>query len=243
MYTFLKKLLTSIIPLKYVFRYEELIRYPFALLYSGKSHQCNICSHQLKKFVANGLCPYCGSLPRHRRLYDLLAEGHHLQGKVLHFSPPRNLYRRLKKKNGISYYSTDFENEFISDYHYDITNISTENDFFDLIICYHVLEHIENDQKAISELYRVLKPNGIAFIQTPFKDGDIYENEHIKDPKDRLQHFGQEDHVRIYSVKGLVKRLESNQHNSVDILKFESTNRKSNLLGLHSNETILKLRK
>ena len=59
------------------------------------------------------------------------------------------------------------------------------------------------------EIYRVLKPNGTVLIQTPFKDGEIYEDYAITSESERLIHFGQEDHVRIYSVDGLKKRLES----------------------------------
>ena len=60
----------------------------------------------------------------------------------------------------------------------------------------------------MKELFRVLKPGGTAIIQTPFKEGDIYENESIKSPEDRKDHFHQEDHVRIYSVEGLKSRME-----------------------------------
>jgi hypothetical protein len=61
----------------------------------------------------------------------------------------------------------------------------------------------------MSELFRVLKPKGSAIIQTPFTEGSIYENPALTSETDRLQHFGKEDHVRIYSVKGLRERLES----------------------------------
>ena len=60
----------------------------------------------------------------------------------------------------------------------------------------------------MQELFRVLKEGGKALIQTPFKEGEIYENDAIISPEDRLRHFGQEDHVRIYSVSGLKRRLE-----------------------------------
>ena len=99
--------------------------------------------------------------------------------------------------------------EFTTDFHYDITSISADENTFDLIICYHVLEHIEEDTKAMSELYRVLKPNGICLIQTPFKDGDLYEDYSITSEVGRKAAFGQEDHVRIYSVDALNKRLQT----------------------------------
>ena len=59
----------------------------------------------------------------------------------------------------------------------DIENIEEPNsNTYDLIICYHVLEHINKDLKAMSELFRILKPGGKVYIQTPFKEGVIYEN-------------------------------------------------------------------
>lgn len=93
---------------------------------------------------------------------------------------------------------------------------------FDTIICYHILEHIIDDKKAMSEIYRVLKPKGKAFIQTPFKEGAIYEDYSITTEEARKEHFGQEDHVRVYSVNGLVKRLEDVGF-KVDILTFENS--------------------
>ena len=65
-----------------------------------------------------------------------------------------------KKEKDIDYFSSDFANNFLADYNIDITNINQESEKFDTIICYHILEHIIDDQKAIAELYRVLKPDG-----------------------------------------------------------------------------------
>jgi SAM-dependent methyltransferase len=159
----------------------------------------------------------------------------------LDFSPSRCLYRVLKKRKGIEYISTDFESEFIADKKYDITHLPEADQSFDFILCYHVLEHIEDDQKAMSELYRVLKKGGQAFIQTPFKYDDIYEDTAIKDSQQRRIHFGQEDHVRIYSASGLKQRL--------DIAGFRTTienfppHETDNYFGLNSNEKILIARK
>lgn len=108
----------------------------------------------------------------------------------------------------IEYYSTDYVGEFLADYKFDITQIDQESETFDIILCYHILEHILDDKKAISELYRVLKPNGKIYIQTPYKEGMIYEDSSIVLPEERKIHFGQEDHVRVYSIKGLKNRLE-----------------------------------
>lgn len=213
MYSQIKKNIKSVVPKQILIKNERLFRYFYGIFYLGNNHECNICKHKLKSFIKiesnDLLCPFCGSLSRNRRLWNLLKEDNRLKGKVLHFSPSRSLFYILKKSNQIQYFSTDFENEFLADYKFDITNIGQDQDKFDVIICYHVLEHILDDKKAISELYRVLKPSGTMFIQTPFKDGAIYENKTITLPEEKLKHFGQDDHVRIYSINGLKKRLNN----------------------------------
>ena len=92
----------------------------------------------------------------------------------------------------------------------DVTNLPFKNDHFDLIICNHVLEHINEDTKAIKEIYRVLKNNGKAILQVPisFKIDKTFEDSRVTSPKQREIKFGQNDHVRVYG-KDYVNRLES----------------------------------
>lgn len=245
MYIFLKKVIKLIVPLPLLFKNELFLRSIYGLFYKGNTKNCNICNEKLKKFILlennELLCPFCGSLSRNRRLWMLLTKNNHLKGNLLHFSASRNLYRKLKKIKNIDYYSTDFENEFLADYKFDITNINQPNEKFNTIICYHILEHIIEDIKAMSELYRVLKKNGVMFVQTPFKEGDLYEDYSITSKEDRLKHFGQFDHVRIYSVKDLKARLESVGFN-VTIKNF-TNNSKDAYYGYKSPETILILNK
>ena len=226
-------------PQKFLFENEVLLRSLIYPLYKGYNHECNICKKHLKDFVlvenGNLVCPVCGSLPRTRRLWEILNEKYlRSDTKILDFSPSRAIYRNLKKNKNITYFSTDFENEFLADYRFDITNIDAESESFDLIICYHILEHIDSDQQAMSELFRVLKSDGTCLIQTPFKNGKTYEDFSIKTKEDRLKHFGQDDHVRIYSIDGLKSRLEKSGF-LVDVQTFP----KDEFLGLSSNEHIL----
>jgi len=241
MYALIKTIIKRLIPKKFLFENELILRKPYGLFYKGKKYQCNICKSNLKSFITLSnkelLCPFCGSLPRNRRLWHLLNEGQNLRGYVLHFSPNRCLYRILKKNKNISYYSTDFTDAFLSDYKFDITNIEQLDEKFDTIICYHILEHIIDDKKAISELFRVLKPDGQLFIQTPFKEGSIYEDYSITSAKEREKHFGQHDHVRVYSIQGLKERLESEKF-KIEIKSFENGNDYF-YFGLNSHETIL----
>lgn len=239
MYNFLKSIIKSFIPQNVLVKNEENFRKILKPLYKGKNHQCNVCETQLKNFAKlnNGdlICPVCGSISRTRRLYKLLNEEFIVPDiAILDFSPFRILYRKWKKKTNIQYFATDFGTDFIADYRYDITNIDCKDETFDLIICYHILEHIVDDKKAMSELYRVLKKNGTVLIQTPFKEGEIYEDYSIVTEKERLKHFGQEDHVRIYSVEGLKERLQDSGF-FVNVKIFE----KDIYLGLQKNETVI----
>ena len=225
MYNSLKKIAQFIIPKSFLFRNEVLFRKLFLWRYRGNSYTCNVCSTKLKKFIPLGkkdkLCPICGSRSRSRRLYHILEEQQLLKGDMLHFSPPRTLYRSLKKRTSIQYIATDFEDEFIADHSYDITAIKLPDNTLDVIICYHVLEHIIDDIKAMEELYRVLKPEGTCFIQTPFKEGAIYEDYSITTEEGRYKAFGQKDHVRIYSLEGLNNRLQSVNFKT-EIISYEA---------------------
>jgi len=243
MYSALKKFAKALIPKRLLYKYEVQLRSLFAFQYRGNKYKCNICDHSFKKFIPldqkDMLCPFCGSRSRTRRLYQLIENRSLINGKVLHFSPSRSLYRVLKNVDSIEYFSSDYEDEFIAEYHHDITNIDCGDDTFDLIICYHILEHIIEDEKAMRELHRVLRPGGICFIQTPFQKGkDIYEDYSIDSEEERLKAFGQEDHVRVYSVKGLANRLAQNSFNKIEIEEFEE----NAYFGL-KNETIITVSK
>jgi ubiquinone/menaquinone biosynthesis C-methylase UbiE len=128
---------------------------------------------------------------------------------LLHIAPEKNLQKVLKASNNIEYISGDL-NPLVADRKIDITNINFENDCFDFIICNHVLEHIQDDRKAMSELFRVLKSGGEAILQVPISkyNKKTFEDFSITSPEGRERYFGQKDHVRIYG-KDYKKRLES----------------------------------
>jgi len=244
MYNALKKIITRIIPRHKLFEHEEKLRGMYSVFNRGNNFECNVCGKKLDHFIATHrndlLCPNCGSLQRNRRLWQLLQVEFLNPGMtVLDFSPSRCLYRRMKKIEGIYYESTDLSGDFIADHQFDITKLDAADNRYDLIICYHILEHIPDDRLAMNELFRVMKPGAKALVQTPFKEGEIYENDAIVTETERLKHFGQEDHVRIYSVAGLQERLV-NIGFIVEIRKYTTD---ENRYGLSTDETIFVLTK
>ena len=129
--------------------------------------------------------------------------------RMLHVAPERNLRKVLLAHPNINYLTVDL-NSPLAMVKMDITNMPYEDNLFDVIICNHVLEHIPDDRKAISELYRVLKPAGWAILQVPISQSLVttYEDPSITAPDEREKAFGQSDHVRIYA-RDYRERLES----------------------------------
>jgi len=113
----------------------------------------------------------------------------------LHVSPESCLAYRFKKDYDYISVNLNADKSMIA---MDITAISFQDDTFDAIVCNHVLEHINDDLRAIRELFRVLKPGGWASLLVPIKGEITQENLALTDPKERLRLYGQEDHVRCY---------------------------------------------
>jgi SAM-dependent methyltransferase len=245
MYETIKKSIRKILPGKVLFIIEPFLRSLFYPFYSGKKYHCPVCEKGLRKFIripdGDLLCPNCGSISRNRRLWAILMHDYLQAGiAILDFSPSRCLYRKLRKYPSIQYTSSDFAGEFMADKHFDITQIDLPDNSLDLVICYHILEHIEDDFTAIQELYRILKKGANGIIQTPFKEGETYEDVKVISHEDRTKHFGQADHVRIYSVSGLKNRLIRGGF-SVEILEYhEEVNNKN---GFQPRETVFIVRK
>lgn len=182
-----------------------------ALLYRGDRYTCPICDGRFRKFLPYGViprpnaqCPGCGSLERHRLLW-LYLKGRtdfftrNLQ--VLDVAPVPVLQAKYMKLPNLDYLSADIASP-LAMVRMDITSIGYPKDQFDCILCYHVLEHVLDDRKALQELFRVLKPGGWAILQSPIDAAraHTFEDFSVTSPEDRERVFGQSDHVRIYGM-------------------------------------------
>jgi SAM-dependent methyltransferase len=136
--------------------------------------------------------------------------------RLLHFAPERSLYGVFSKMADLEYVPCDL---FPGDFCFardrevikiDIQDIKIEDESFDVILCSHVLEHVDNDIQAMKELYRVLKSDGMGIFQVPIdmKRTRTYEDFNISSAKERRQAFGQFDHVRLYG-RDYVSRLQN----------------------------------
>ena len=153
----------------------------------------------------------CHSRERHRFSWVFLHEKISLfkkpGTKFLHIAPERFLAKVFKTKIELQYFTTALDNPHV-DLKADITRFPSPSNTFDIIYCSHVLEHIPNDEKAMEEIFRLLKPEGIAIIMVPIQGKKTYEDFSKTTPEERKKAFGQWDHVRIYGMD-IIDRLKN----------------------------------
>ncbi len=191
-----------------------------SIFYFGNKVKCPICKSSFSKFFPygrmsreNALCTNCLSLERHRLIYLFLKRKTTLfKNKIdlLHIAPEECLIKKLKKNKNINYTSADLESP-LADVKMDIHKMPFVNNSFDFVLCNHVLEHVENDLKALEEIKRVLRKGGKGIVQVPFYypiPEETKEDKKIISKREREITYGQSDHVRKYG-KDYKKRLES----------------------------------
>lgn len=216
----IKKLLRRVIPSKA----KQVIK---LAVHSGNKFNCPFCGYNAKDLsligsdlkvlkekqvvgagIRNGGCYKCGSTDRERLVYIYLKNEVKIFDirniKILHLAPEKKLSSILCKSGFEKYICGDL---FTEGYNYpdyvenmNVLNIPYEDNYFDIVICNHLLEHVPNDIDAMKELFRVLKPNGKAILQVPISKNSkkTLEDFSITNPKEREVVFGQFDHVRIY---------------------------------------------
>jgi len=161
--------------------------------------------------------------------------------RLLHVAPEARMADILKAKTNIDYLTADICSKDVM-LEMDITDISFPDNSFDAIICNHVLEHIIDDGKAISELYRILKPGGWAILQVPISLTlkKTYEDFSITTTENREEAFGQGDHVRIYAEDYQDRLMQYGF--KVNVFKWfteaEHFGGQQNLFGLNEEECV-----
>ena len=212
--TFLVRKIPRPILIRFSFIFSKIV----TLFYKGDNHECPICENKFRKMLpygnkgaVNRLCPSCLSLERHRLIWLYLKQktGFFTDNlKVLHIAPEQSFFKRFKALENLDYTTGDLESPIV-DIHFDIQNIPFEDNTYDVVMANHVLEHIPDEYKATSELYRILKPGGWAILQVPINPNfkETYEDKSITDPKEREKHFGQYDHLRYHGLD-YASRLE-----------------------------------
>ena len=148
----------------------------------------------------DGRCPSCGSRERHRLIHLWLerekidlADGRF----ILHFAPEKYFIKQMAGNE--NYHTADLV-EGKAMHAMDMSNITFDEASVDVVISNHVLEHVPDDQKALSEMFRVLKPGGFALLTVPqnWAREDTYEAERAETPAEKFAHYDDSSHVRYY---------------------------------------------
>jgi len=178
-------------------------------IYAGSRRHCPVCGGNFRRFLPHfgireqARCPRCRSYERHRLLWLYLRERTNIlkdKLRVLHLAPEYVLQKKLRPLPNLVYTSADLYSP-IAMVRADITKMQFADASFDVVLCYHVLEHIPDDRAAMAEMFRVMAPGGWAIIQVPMGTRPTtHEDITITDPKERQRLFGQEDHVRAYGL-------------------------------------------
>lgn len=206
------KFILNTIPRPLLIRLSYVVRPILVLLLKGNKFIDPIDGKSFKMFLPYGygnqrnnvLSPSTLSLERHRLLWLYLQNEtsfFNSQNKidVLHFAPEQAFYKRFRNQKNLNYTTTDLFSP-LADVKADICNLPFKDSQYDVILCNHVLEHIPDDTKAMQELYRVLRPGGMAILQIPqdLTRAITFSDDSITDQKERAKIFGQYDHVRVY---------------------------------------------
>jgi SAM-dependent methyltransferase len=216
------------VPRRYRYMARAAWSHTTPAFFSGDKVECPVCEKTSSRWISlgydKGLCPRCMSEPRHRMLMLYMLEELGIATKrlrVLHFAAEYCFVRRFRQMPNLDHVFVDLDPPR-GGVKMDITDIPLESESVDLVICSHVLEHVQEDRKAMSELRRVLRPGGTALIMFPvdYSRPVTYEDPSIVTPEARREAFGQNDHVRFYGadfeerLRGAGFELETNRYGS-----------------------------
>jgi SAM-dependent methyltransferase len=155
-------------------------------------------------------CLNCGSRERHRLLHLWITEGgDRFAGKrILHFAPEKVVMRRMR--GNALYETADLMQPGVT-HKVDISHVPLPDASYDVVMANHVLEHIDDDRQAMRELFRLLKPGGIALLTVPINPTrqQTYENPTITGKAERWAHFSAHDHKRYYGLDFAARLTES----------------------------------
>ena len=184
----------------YVRKLKNIVTLTFFKLKNKKKFECPVCGYFGPFMVvipSTGLrkhakCPNCNALERHRIQFvvvnDVLSGIDTNKLRILHFAPEPFFQEYFSKRFG-QYESADINMKGV-DHQVDLQQLPFNDESYDFVFASHVLEHVPDDEKAISEIRRILKPNGIAVLPVPiiakrtieYPEPNPHEAYHVRAP-------------------------------------------------------------
>ena len=200
------------VPRPWLIKISYWVKPVIVLYYKGNRFTDPIDGKSFRKFLPygyqnqreNALSPSTLSLERHRLLWLYLQKETDFfnldkKFKVLHIAPEQCFLKLFRNQKNLDHTTSDLESP-IADVKANICDLPFKENEFDVVFCNHVLEHIPDDNKAMQELFRVMKKGGFGIFQIPqdLSRAETFEDDSITDREERTKIFGQYDHVRVY---------------------------------------------
>ena len=184
--------------------------------YLGWARYCPLCGSHVRLFFPHGVvqrpnavCPVCHSRDRHRLAWLWLQTNTALGRapmRMLHVAPEPVVARRLQALPRLLYVSGDLVHH--ATVQMDVCRMPFAANSFDLVYCSHVLNMLPDDQPAMTEIFRVLCPGGLALLQVPTPVAGRGVEAGPVSTADQRQHlFGDPDMYRRYGADELTTRL------------------------------------
>jgi SAM-dependent methyltransferase len=209
-------------------RFKRIRNSIFKYMHPGRDCYCLYCNKTYGKFIHEGVkagvfrenrvagggyktntrCPNCGSVDRARLLalfFKLRTDVFMRKTDILHISPNKHIANLLCANPSINHLVGALDTGDFCAYNtvtLDVQHIALGDNSFDVVICCHVIEHVESDMDAMQEIYRILRPSGYAIMQVPLalNRQQTLEDKSVKDRLERKRAYGQVDHLRLYGL-------------------------------------------
>jgi SAM-dependent methyltransferase len=140
---------------------------------------CNVCRWTGSAFLGtahteSANCPQCGSIARDRFLLWCYTSrtGKQRGARIIETSPRLGDEYRAYMQRWFSYRTSDFDlSAHRGDIQLDLQDIDLPEAAVDVVLTPHVLEHVPDTERALSELHRVIAPGGRMYLQVPLLQG------------------------------------------------------------------------
>jgi SAM-dependent methyltransferase len=189
------------------------------------------------------VCHHCRRMDRHRflkLLFERRPPAFMRDGvRILYIAPEWDLDDIIRFTAGQKVVFADFDRNSLPDHGMrtaiDLTGAALRDEAFDGVVCIHVLEHIPEDSKAVSEILRMLRPGGEAVVMVPFSP--FTETIEFGEPNPQL--FG---HVRDYAEEDFADRLAGLKFERIAARDFLSSEERKTY-SIREKETVFLIRK
>ena len=226
---------TRIIPRHYLQHVSHFFLRIFSLFLRGNKFEDPINGKTYRKLLPygrlkpreNAIAPDSLSLERHRLMWLFLKNKTNFftdNLKFLHIAPEYCFIKIFKAMKNLDYLTADLISPW-ADVKMDVHDIPFDENTFDVVICNHVLEHVDDADKVMKEFYRVMKSGGWGIFQVPidYNNSVTIEDRNVTDPRERERLYWQSDHLRLFGrdygdklTAAGFKVTESNFINEID---------------------------